>query len=139
MGHLVCFLSIQVQPRQLLERDHWQQCSIARQVLLNFLVNAGHALKGKDAGRIEVATGASNGRVFVSVCDNGPGIPDSMQETIFEPFITTKPAGEGTGLGLWLSRAIVDEDGGEIALRSKPGDTLFSVYLPAARDVPTAE
>jgi signal transduction histidine kinase len=76
-------------------------------------------------GRNEVRRGA------VSVSDNGPGIPDSIKEKIFQPFFTTKPTGQGTGLGLSLSYDIVKAHGGIIEVESIEGEgTTFVVKIP---------
>lgn len=66
----------------------------------------------------------------VSITDSGPGIPDEIKERIFQPFFTTKPVGEGSGLGLDIVRKIVDKHQGKIELDSKPGRTTFRVLLP---------
>ncbi|WP_373521956.1 tetratricopeptide repeat protein [Aquiflexum sp.] len=69
---------------------------------------------------------------IISISDNGPGIPDKIKDKIFQPFFTTKPTGEGTGLGLSLSYDIVKANGGEISLISKVGKgTTFLIELPA--------
>jgi signal transduction histidine kinase len=69
--------------------------------------------------------------VEISVQDNGPGIPDDIKDKIFQPFFTTKPAGQGTGLGLSLSYDIVKAHGGEINVATKAGEgTEFIIYLP---------
>jgi signal transduction histidine kinase len=69
--------------------------------------------------------------VRVEVRDNGPGIPEELQDRVFEPFFTTKEPGHGTGLGLDITRRILmDLHGGELTLESKPGDTRFIVRLP---------
>ncbi|HSJ60332.1 MAG TPA: HAMP domain-containing sensor histidine kinase, partial [Jiangellaceae bacterium] len=61
----------------------------------------------------------------------GPGIPDDLQGQVFDPFVTTKPPGQGTGLGLNISHQIVtDVHGGRLSVRSRPGDTVFSAELP---------
>jgi signal transduction histidine kinase len=68
--------------------------------------------------------------VKISVYDNGPGIPDSIKDKIFQPFFTTKPTGSGTGLGLSLSYDIVKAHGGEIKVESKEGEgTEFIIQL----------
>jgi signal transduction histidine kinase len=68
----------------------------------------------------------------VEVIDDGPGIPAALQGRIWEPFFTTKPVGQGTGLGLDISRRIVEEHGGQITFDSRPGETRFAVRLPIA-------
>ena len=75
--------------------------------------------------------GGQGGAIQISISDNGPGIPDTIKEKIFQPFFTTKPTGSGTGLGLSLSYDIVKAHGGEINVKSKPGEfTQFIVFLP---------
>jgi signal transduction histidine kinase len=69
--------------------------------------------------------------VVVSVSDNGPGIPSSIKDKIFQPFFTTKPTGSGTGLGLSLSYDIVKAHGGEISVVSKEEKgTEFIITIP---------
>jgi signal transduction histidine kinase len=73
------------------------------------------------------------GGASISVSDNGPGIPDSIKDKIFQPFFTTKPTGSGTGLGLSLSYDIVKAHGGEIKVDSKEGEgTEFTILLPSS-------
>lgn len=68
----------------------------------------------------------------VEVEDDGPGIPDELLRRVFDPFVTTKPPGQGTGLGLNISHQIVtDSHGGKLTVRSAPGHTVFRVELPA--------
>ena len=79
--------------------------------------------------RITTATG--NGGVLISVRDNGPGIPQKILDKIFQPFFTTKPTGEGTGLGLSLSYDIVKAHGGDLKVETKEGEgTEFVIILP---------
>ncbi|MBT8219330.1 MAG: hypothetical protein KJP00_05885, partial [Bacteroidia bacterium] len=69
--------------------------------------------------------------IQITISDNGPGIPDSVKDKIFQPFFTTKPTGQGTGLGLSLSYDIVKAHGGEITVTSKEGEgTEFMIKLP---------
>jgi signal transduction histidine kinase len=69
----------------------------------------------------------------MGVKDNGPGIPDAIKSKIFQPFFTTKPTGQGTGLGLSLSYDIVKAHGGELKVESKEGEeTTFIIKLPTA-------
>jgi signal transduction histidine kinase len=84
------------------------------------------------AGRVEIMAGRRDGRIFVSVADNGAGIPAEIRERIFEPFFTTKPAGLGTGLGLDIVRRLVQHNDGDISVESVPGRTEFRVSLPIA-------
>ena len=73
----------------------------------------------------------SNGMLELQVEDNGPGIAAELQEQIFAPFFTTKPEGEGTGLGLYICQNIINGHGGSITLESKPEmGTIFHVHLP---------
>ena len=84
-----------------------------------------------EKGRVLVRASRDDGWVRVDVRDNGPGIPEELQERVFEPFFTTKEPGHGTGLGLDITRRIItDLHGGALTLESKPGDTRFIVRLP---------
>jgi signal transduction histidine kinase len=99
------------------------------QVWTNLLDNALDAVA--DGGRVSVRTRRKDHHVEVEIGDDGPGIPADLQGRIWEPFFTTKPMGQGSGLGLDISRRIVAlRHGGEIRLESRPGDTRFSVCLP---------
>ncbi|MBP8114954.1 MAG: HAMP domain-containing histidine kinase [Chitinophagaceae bacterium] len=70
-------------------------------------------------------------RCEISISDNGPGIPDSIKDKIFQPFFTTKPTGQGTGLGLSLSYDIIKAHGGEIKVETKENEgTTFIITLP---------
>ncbi len=72
-------------------------------------------------------------KVILTVRDNGNGIPQNIVDKIFQPFFTTKPTGEGTGLGLSLSYDIIKAHGGEIKAESKEGEgTMFIIKLPTA-------
>ncbi|MBL0006543.1 MAG: HAMP domain-containing histidine kinase [Saprospiraceae bacterium] len=71
--------------------------------------------------------------VTVSVSDNGPGIPNHLLDKIFQPFFTTKPTGQGTGLGLSLSYDIVKAHGGELKVETKQGEgSVFIIQLPVS-------
>jgi signal transduction histidine kinase len=117
------------------------------QVWLNLIVNAAQAIKarpGPERGRIRIGSRALDGMVEITVADNGGGVPDAIRERIFEPFFSTKEAGEGSGQGLAICREIVvGQHGGSIALSSAPGEgACFAVRLPihaAAGDLPRAE
>ena len=102
------------------------------QVFLNLVINAAQACD--EDGRVEVTSYVDGDDVVVTVSDNGCGIPAEHLEQVFSPFYTTKAVGEGTGLGLSVSYAIVEEHGGRIMVDSQPGaGTRFSVHLPFNR------
>jgi signal transduction histidine kinase len=98
------------------------------QVWTNLIDNAADAVD--TGGRITLRTSRQGERVCVEVCDDGPGIPEELQGRIFDAFFTTKPVGQGTGLGLDIAQRIVVRSHGELRLRSQPGDTVFCVLLP---------
>jgi signal transduction histidine kinase len=108
-------------------------------VLLNLINNAFYAVndrfqKGEEGylPKVTVSTKQEDGQVLISVADNGGGIPQHIKDKIFQPFFTTKPTGQGTGLGLSLSYDIVKAHGGEIKVISKEGEgTEFTIQLPS--------
>ena len=105
-------------------------------VLLNLINNAIDAVTGSDTqGMITVSTARmpidGDEWVRISVSDNGPGVPTEILDRIFDPFFTTKPAGQGTGLGLFLSYGIVSDHRGRIEVRNHAVGAVFDVYLPA--------
>jgi len=108
-------------------------------VILNLINNAFYAVDEKkkqtDEGyepTVSVSTKKANGRVEIKVADNGNGIPQKVLDKIFQPFFTTKPTGQGTGLGLSLSYDIVKAHGGELKVETKEGEgTEFIIILPA--------
>ncbi|MCG6149276.1 PAS domain S-box protein [Leptospira levettii] len=81
-------------------------------------------------GKLMITIKDCGSEVLVSLQDSGPGIDPGIRSKIFEPFFTTKPPGEGSGLGLDIVNKIVKRHGGRIDLSSKPGETIFSIYLP---------
>ncbi|WP_138984231.1 ATP-binding protein [Alishewanella jeotgali] len=99
------------------------------QVLLNLLVNAAQAIV--ERGIITISTGCDAQWVWFSVADTGPGIATEQLEQIFQPFYTTKPKDQGTGLGLALSRSIVEKHKGLLEVQSTPGvGSCFTVKIP---------
>ena len=108
------------------------------QVILNMIVNAAQAIgtqekpSGAPLGRIAITTRHEDPNVVVCISDDGPGIPQQLQELVFDPFFTTKPVGKGSGQGLAISRAVITEKhGGDLTLTSSPeGGTTFAIALP---------
>lgn len=90
-----------------------------QQVLLNFVVNAEQAMAGmrRGARRLTIRTRDRDGRVYCEVEDTGPGVSADDESKLFQPFFTTKPVGEGTGLGLSVSHSIIESYGGRIGYR----------------------
>ncbi len=106
------------------------------QVWTNIIDNAIQAMDGH--GTLTIRTARENDEMIrVEICDDGPGIPEDIIDRIFTPFFTTKPFGEGTGLGLDLAwRIVVEKHGGNMAVQSEPGDTRFIVCLPLVAPAP---
>jgi PAS domain S-box-containing protein len=106
------------------------------QVVLNLVLNAAQALPegDRDHHTIEVRVRHSDDHALVEVADSGQGVPDDIGDRIFEPFFTTRGATGGSGLGLWLSRTIVEEEGGTLTWRNRAaqegGGAVFTVSLP---------
>ena len=107
-------------------------------VILNLINNAFYAVDEKMKQNISgyeptvlVGTRKNNGKVEIKVADNGNGIPQKALDKIFQPFFTTKPTGQGTGLGLSLSYDIVKAHGGELKVETKEGEgSEFIIQLP---------
>lgn len=114
-------------------------------VILNLITNAFYAVNEKKTLRqaqgdnhyeptVSVSTRKLDGKVEIQVKDNGNGIPKMVLDKVFQPFFTTKPAGQGTGLGLSLSYDIIKAHGGEIKLETTEGEgTLFTIQLPVSK------
>jgi two-component system NtrC family sensor kinase len=102
------------------------------QVVLNLLLNAADAIQGEGTIQVEVAPSLDHRRVILAVSDSGPGIDSKVMTSLFEPFVTTKPTGEGTGLGLAVCHTIVERLHGTItASNPATGGARFEVTLPA--------
>ncbi|MCS7027683.1 MAG: ATP-binding protein [Bacteroidia bacterium] len=99
------------------------------QVWTNLIQNAIYAMGGVGVLTIEIYEHTDN-EVAVSIIDSGKGIPPDILPHIFKPFFTTKPKGEGTGLGLDICKKIVEKHQGRITVESEPGRTKFTVFLP---------
>ncbi len=103
------------------------------QVLLNLALNAGVAVRSHGGGAIRFRARRTGSRVRLEVEDDGPGVKQELRERIFDPFVTTKEVGEGTGLGLAVCRGLVEGAGGRIFLdRDYEGGARFVVDLPSA-------
>ena len=99
------------------------------QALQNLVLNAVQAIG--NGGRITVGTAEADGRLVLTVADDGPGIPEDIQEKVFDVFFTTRQS--GTGLGLNIVSRIVEEHRGTLSLESRPGEgATFRIELPAA-------
>jgi signal transduction histidine kinase len=108
-------------------------------VILNLITNAFYAVTEKKKlnnenyePAVSVTTKKLNDKIEISVKDNGTGIPKKALDKIFQPFFTTKPTGQGTGLGLSLSYDIITKGhGGELKVETKEGEyTIFHIILP---------
>lgn len=107
----------------------WCDPSSLRQVINNLLINAIQATPS--GGAITLATEDHKDGCALSVADTGTGIPEEHLERIFEPFFTTKPPGQGTGLGLFVTRTLLEPLGGRVTVDSRPGvGTRFCLWLP---------
>lgn len=106
--------------------------------IVNLLVNAADAMRESGKGDvIRITTGEANGRCFVRVADDGPGIPPDVAARVFEPFFTTK-GDEGTGLGLAMVQGAAQRHGGEVTLETAPGSgAVFTLWFPEAGPPPS--
>jgi signal transduction histidine kinase len=103
--------------------------------LLNLVTNAIDAMV--EGGALTVTLSRLGEGVRLEVADNGPGVPEALLPTIFEPWVTTKPYGRGTGLGLAIARGVIGAHGGTIRVSNRPaGGAVFTVDLPATHLAP---
>jgi len=115
----------------------WTDPSQLRQVLINVVTNAIQASRPRE--RITITMDVLSDGIVIAVKDIGEGIPGENLERIFEPFFSTKPTGQGTGLGLSVSRGIIEKIGGRIAVESGLGrGSTFRIYLPNTHKNSTA-
>lgn len=106
-----------------------------QQVLMNLLLNARDAVRDRAEKYVTVTTSLHDHHVEIEVADTGGGIPDRLRDRIFDPFFTTKAPGEGTGLGLSVSRSLVENVGGALECVSVEGEgARFLVRLQAVKD-----
>ena len=108
------------------------------QVWTNLIDNAVWAMRSNGAAgaTLTVRTRRQGECARVEVCDSGPGVPDELKSRVFDPFFTTRPVGEGTGLGLDFAARTVDKHRGSLWVESTPGDTRFIALLPLEAAVP---
>jgi signal transduction histidine kinase len=106
------------------------------QVVLNLLTNARDAVKGRPDAKVVIRTRRELHESILEVEDNGVGISDAVRDHLFELFVTTKPAGEGTGLGLWVAHGIVRNLGGTIEILPVKLGAAFRVRLPSTDSTP---
>ncbi len=110
-------------------------------VVLNLIANAFYAVDEKKKSGLEhyeptvsVSTTKKKNAITLKVGDNGMGIPEEVKEKVFQPFFTTKPTGQGTGLGLSLSYDIVKAHGGTLTVKTISGEnTEFSIIFPPTK------
>ncbi|MGE0216679.1 ATP-binding protein [Mycolicibacterium sp.] len=104
------------------------------QVWTNLIDNAVYAMRsaggGAPVGTLTVRTRRVGDRARVEICDDGPGVPEDLRTRVFDPFFTTRPVGEGSGLGLDFAARTVDKHHGSLWVESIPGDTRFITLLP---------
>jgi signal transduction histidine kinase len=101
--------------------------------LINLIVNAAQAMDGRARRELRLTTDAEADLVRIRITDTGPGIPPALQATLFEPFVTTKSEGQGTGLGLSTVLMVIERHRGRIDFTTTPGDgTTFTITLPVA-------
>lgn len=120
----VSFESLDSAPKTLISIDKGKM----HQVVLNLLLNAADA--SPDGGVVRLLAYAHAGNYFLAVRDRGVGVPEQDRERIFEIFYTTKPGGEGSGIGLAISKSIVEMHRGGLTCDSRPGETTFVVRIP---------
>ena len=102
-----------------------------QQVLMNLLINACQAMPEGRMGEIHIKTRADGTNVEIVLSDNGAGIPPDVLPRIFEPYFSTKAPASGTGLGLPISKRIVEKHGGSLTVSSTVGEgTTFTIVLP---------
>lgn len=101
------------------------------QVFLNLIINAKHATKGMANATINISSHHNDDTIFIRIQDNGCGMSNEVKKQIFVPFFTTKPVGQGTGLGMAVVYGIITDHQGDILVNTKEGEgTLFEIQLP---------
>jgi two-component system sensor histidine kinase AtoS len=114
------------------EKDYqaWIDQRSLERVLINFINNSIDAI-GSEGGAVSVILSSSeehSGYITIQIADTGKGIPPEIKDNLYQKFASSKP--EGTGLGLFISRKIIEFHKGWIDLETFPGGTLFNIYIP---------
>ena len=105
-----------------------------QQVLVNLINNAAQAMPR--GGTVRIRSGIKNGYGYIAIADEGEGIDPEIIDKIFEPFFTTKPKGEGTGLGLSLSKRLIEANNGKIEVTTHKGEgSTFTLFLPLIEEI----
>lgn len=108
------------------------------QVFLNLILNAKHATQGRDKPTIHITSEVVDGWITIKIADNGCGMSDEVKKEIFVPFFTTKPIGQGTGMGLAIAYGIIQDHTGEIRVTSDEGvGTEFELRIPVDQSEPS--
>ena len=123
---------IRIEQRVEPECEVYGTLDLLTQVLLNLLLNAIDAVDGDGDILVEAGESAAGG-VTLSVTDSGGGIPEEVMETLFEPFVTSKPVGKGTGLGLAVCHTIVERLGGTLTAQNMELGARFELSLPSPK------
>lgn len=118
-------------------RIHVRSGAIA-QALLNLLANSKNAVEGTDGSWIRISTETHGSQVVISVIDSGPGIDIDIQDRLMEPFFTTKPVGDGAGLGLSVAKALIEDNNGQLRYNPSGANTRFDIILPKEVDLDSA-
>ena len=101
------------------------------QIMVNLIQNALDAMEGQADPRIQINCDVSDNQVNLQVIDQGPGIPENDLARVFDPFFTSKPVGQGTGLGLYISYGLAQDMGGDLsAANHASGGAVFALRLP---------
>ena len=108
--------------------------SLLQQAIFNIVLNSCQVLQNRNSPKLEIESGIDkNKRVYLSIKDNGPGIPQKQLENIFQPLWTNKKQGEGTGLGLSIAQKVIKSFSGDIYVKSAPQEgACFKIVLPSA-------
>jgi CheY-like chemotaxis protein/anti-sigma regulatory factor (Ser/Thr protein kinase) len=136
MGQQTQHLTIETTLAENLPLVQIDQDQIA-QVFINLILNAAQAMKDQTNARLVISTrfDPAQDQVIARFADNGPGIPPDLRKRVFEPFFTTKDIGEGTGVGLALSRQVISTHGGRLDILDGDG-AVFELSVPCAEAVP---